>query len=72
MLSNLKGTRVFGLCYLREEAVPRNERMVWAYSDADHANCSNTSRSVTGFVLQLNEWSFGFNRKAQKAVTDDT
>jgi hypothetical protein len=46
--------------------------MVCAYSDADHANCPNTSRSVTGFVLQINGWSFRFKSKTQKAVTDDT
>ena len=48
VLRYLKETRTFGL---REKAVPRNEWMVGAYSDADHANCPNTSRSVTGFVL---------------------
>ena len=56
VLRCLKETRTFGLSYLREEAVPRNELMVWAYNDADYANCPNTSRSVTGFVLQLNGW----------------
>ena len=37
VLRYLKETRTFGLFYLREEAVPINEWMVWAYSDANHA-----------------------------------
>ena len=72
VLRYLKETRTFGLIYKREEAVPNNEWMVCAYSDADHANCPNTSRSVTGFVLQINGWSFRFKSKTQKSVTGDT
>ena len=54
VLRYFEETRIFGLCYLRKEAVARKKLMVWAYSDSDHANGPNTSRSVTGFVLQLN------------------
>ena len=71
VLRYLNGTRTFSLCYGRDEAIPRDELRVFAYSDAEHANCPDTSRSVTGFVLQLNGWSFRFKSKTQKAVADD-
>jgi len=50
----------------------RNQLQLRAFSDADHANCPDTGRSVTGYVLQLNGFSFGFKSKKQKSVTDDT
>ncbi|OWZ01166.1 Gag Polyprotein, partial [Phytophthora megakarya] len=40
--------------------------------DSDHANCPETSRSISGYVLRLNGWSFAFKSKKQKTVTDDT
>ncbi|OWZ12857.1 Gag-pol Polyprotein, partial [Phytophthora megakarya] len=51
---------------------PKERLQVSAYSDADHANCPDTSRPVTGNVLKLNGYSFGFKSKMQPSVTDDT
>ena len=53
VLRYLEETSTFGLCYLREEAVPRNELIVWAYSDADLANCPNTSRVCDCFCASI-------------------
>ena len=50
----------------------RNDLKVFVYSDADHANIPDTSRLVTGCVLQLNGCSFQFKINTQKAATDDT
>ncbi|KAE8981143.1 hypothetical protein PR001_g24083, partial [Phytophthora rubi] len=53
-------------------AVQDGKLQLYAYSDADHANCPDTSRSISGHVLKLNNWSFGFKNKKQNAVTDGT
>ena len=50
----------------------RNDLKVFVYSNADHANSPDTSRLVTGCVLQLNGCSFQFKINTQKAATDDT
>ncbi|KAE8911264.1 hypothetical protein PF005_g21947 [Phytophthora fragariae] len=72
VLQYLKGTNTFGLVYRRSEANPAEQLQLRAYSVADHANCPDTGRSVTGYVLQLNGYSFGFKSKKQQRVTDDT
>ena len=64
MLRYLKETRTYGLTYMRADADTGDDVKVWAYSDADYTNCLYTSRSVTGFVLQLN---IRFKSKTQKA-----
>ncbi|GMG17121.1 unnamed protein product [Phytophthora fragariaefolia] len=43
-----------------------------AYRDADHANCPDTSRSVTGYLLRLNKCVFMYKSKKQDKVTIDT
>ncbi|KAE9015084.1 hypothetical protein PR002_g14033 [Phytophthora rubi] len=72
VLQYLAGTRMYGLVYRRPSAVQDGKLQLYAYSDADHANCPDTSRSISGHVLKLNNWSFGFKSKKQNAVTDGT
>ncbi|KAE8951643.1 hypothetical protein PR001_g33641, partial [Phytophthora rubi] len=60
VLQYLAGTRTYGLAYRRPSAVQDGKLQLYAYSDADHANCPDTSRSISGHVLKLNNWSFGF------------
>ncbi|KAE8965239.1 hypothetical protein PR001_g28792 [Phytophthora rubi] len=72
VLQYLKATRTFGLVYRLRDAAPRRGLQLQAFSDADHANCPETSRSVTGYILQLNGFSVGFRSKMQRSVTDDT
>ncbi|KAE9298600.1 hypothetical protein PF001_g15852 [Phytophthora fragariae] len=72
VLQYLAGTRTHGLVYRRPSAVQDGKLQLYAYSDADHANCPDTSRSISGHVLKLNNWSFGFKSKKQNAVTDGT
>jgi len=43
-----------------------------AYCDADHANCPDTSRSITGYMLRLNGCTFMYKSKQQSKVTTDT
>ncbi|KAE8896230.1 hypothetical protein PF003_g19948 [Phytophthora fragariae] len=72
VLQYLKATRTFGVVYRLRDAAPRRGLQLQAFSDADHANCPETSRSVTGYILQLNGFSVGFRSKMQRRVTDDT
>jgi hypothetical protein len=72
VLQYLAGTRTNGLVYRRSSAVQGGMLQLSAYSDADHANCRDTSRSISGHVLKLNNWSFDFKSKKQNAVTDGT
>ncbi|POM67315.1 LOW QUALITY PROTEIN: Integrase catalytic core protein [Phytophthora palmivora] len=72
VLQYLRGTRNHGLVYRKSDAESAIKLQLCAYSDADHANCPDTSRSISGYVLQLGNWSFGFKSKKQKTVTDGT
>jgi len=72
VLQYLAGTRTYGLVYRRSSAVQGGKLQLSAFSDADHANCPDTSRSISGHVLKLNNWSFDFKSKKQNAVTDGT
>ncbi|KAJ8527308.1 hypothetical protein ON010_g14956 [Phytophthora cinnamomi] len=72
VLQYLQGAKTFGLVYRRSDAKPAENLQLRVYSDADHANCPDTGRSVTGYVIQLNGYSFGFKSKKQERVTDDT
>ncbi|KAE9331793.1 hypothetical protein PF008_g15251 [Phytophthora fragariae] len=72
VLKYLAGTRTYGLVYRRPSAVQDGKLQLYAYSDADHVNCPDASRSISGHVLKLNNWSFGFKSKKQNAVTDGT
>ncbi|EGZ15481.1 hypothetical protein PHYSODRAFT_375036, partial [Phytophthora sojae] len=49
VLQYLKATRTFGLVYRLRDAAPRRELQLQAFSDADHANSPETSRSVTRY-----------------------
>ncbi|POM65706.1 Polyprotein [Phytophthora palmivora] len=71
VLQYLAGTRTHGLVYRRSSA-DDGKLQLYGYSDADHANCPDTSRSISGHVLKLNQWSFGFKSKKQNTVTDGT
>ena len=53
-------TRTYGLCCMRDEADPCNYLKVWAYSDADHANCPGYISVSNWFVILLNGWSFWY------------
>ncbi|OWY92770.1 polyprotein [Phytophthora megakarya] len=70
VLQYLGGTRSHGLVYRKSGA--GSNLKICDYSDSDHANCPETSRSISGYVLRLNGWSFAFKSKKQKTVTDDT
>ncbi|GMF32442.1 unnamed protein product [Phytophthora fragariaefolia] len=72
VLQYLAGTRTYGLVNRQSGAVQDGKLLLCAYSDADHANCPDTSRSISGHVLKLNNWSFGFKSKKQDTVTDGT
>ena len=72
VLRLLRGTRNFELVYRRSDALPPRTLQVCSFSDAEHTNFPNTSRSLAIFVVQLNAWSFRFKSKTQKAITDDT
>ncbi|POM74659.1 Uncharacterized protein PHPALM_8350, partial [Phytophthora palmivora] len=72
VLQYLRGTRNHGLVYRKSDAESAIKLQLCAYSDTDHANCPDTSRSISGYVLQLGNWSFGFKSKTQKTVTDGT
>ncbi|POM59071.1 putative transposable element [Phytophthora palmivora] len=66
VLPYLAGTRTHGL-------VCRSRKLqLYGYSDAEHANCPDTSRSISGHVLKFNQWGFGFKSKKQNTVTDGT
>ncbi|KAE8975156.1 hypothetical protein PR002_g25678 [Phytophthora rubi] len=54
VLQYLAGTRTYGLVYRRLSALQDGKLQLYAYSDADHANCPDTSRSISGHVLRLN------------------
>jgi hypothetical protein len=70
VLRYLRATRTYGLVYRREaEVLPLK---VDAYCDADHANCPDTSRSITGYMLRLNGCTFMYKSKQQSKVTTDT
>lgn len=71
VLKYLRGICTHGLVYKCSTPIVRGPAQVVAYSDADHANCPMTWRSVTGYVIQVNRWSFVFKSKKQKIVTDD-
>ncbi|POM75943.1 LOW QUALITY PROTEIN: Hypothetical protein PHPALM_6880 [Phytophthora palmivora] len=68
LLRYLVGTRTYGLVYRRSSA-DDGKLQLYGYSDADYANCPDTSRSISG---QLNQWNFGFKSKKQNTVTDGT
>ncbi|OWZ06974.1 putative mitochondrial protein [Phytophthora megakarya] len=72
VLQYLRGTRRFWLVYRLSKAIPSEQLQLRAFTDADHANCPDTSRSVTGYVLQPNGYSFGFKSRKRSSVTDDT
>ncbi|OWY92836.1 polyprotein, partial [Phytophthora megakarya] len=60
----------YGLVYRRVgDVLPLR---VDAYCDADHANCVDTSRSITSYLLRLNECTFLYKSKRQGKVTTDT
>ncbi|KAE9233117.1 hypothetical protein PF004_g9734 [Phytophthora fragariae] len=64
----LLGTKTFGLVYRPTDAMP----LLIAFADADHAMCADTSRSNTGFVLQLNGCAWMWKSKQQSRVTTNT
>ncbi|KAE9356332.1 hypothetical protein PR003_g2374 [Phytophthora rubi] len=64
----LIGTKHFSLVYRSTIAPP----LLTAFSDADHAICKGTSRSTTGFVLQLNGYTWMWKSKQQRRVTTNT
>ena len=54
----VKGTANLGLAYVSDEALlpplmPKLNQLV-AFSDASFADCSDTAKSTTGYVLTLN------------------
>ncbi|KAE9058730.1 hypothetical protein PF010_g30891 [Phytophthora fragariae] len=64
----LLGTKNYGLVYRPADTSP----LLTAFADADHAMCADTSRSNTGFVLQLNGCAWMWKSKQQSRVTTNT
>ncbi|KAE8894078.1 hypothetical protein PF005_g3860 [Phytophthora fragariae] len=64
----LLGAKTFGLVYRTTDTMP----LLTAFADADHAMCADTSRSNTGFVLQLNGCAWMWKSKQQSRVTTNT
>ncbi|KAE8902883.1 hypothetical protein PF003_g12850 [Phytophthora fragariae] len=64
----LVGTKHFGLVY----RPIKDKLQLNAFSDADHAMCKDTSRSTTGFALNLNGSTWMWKSKQQGRVMTST
>jgi hypothetical protein len=69
VLRYLKGTSSLGLTYTRN--LPNSNRLT-AYADADWATCTETRRSVSGYVTILNGAAVSWKSKKQGAVATST
>ncbi|RAW38178.1 hypothetical protein PC110_g5547 [Phytophthora cactorum] len=69
VLCYLRGTIDYGLVWRKVES-PKL-RFV-ANADADIGNEKDDRYSITGYVLQLNEWTSAYTSRKQRIVTDDT
>jgi hypothetical protein len=69
VLRYLQGTRDYGLVW--NKPVSPGLQLV-AYADADLGNEKDDCRSITGYVLQLNGYTFCYKSKKQPIMTDDT
>ncbi|GMF61852.1 unnamed protein product [Phytophthora fragariaefolia] len=85
VLRYLCGTTDYGLVWTRSDKpelrvaafvdawrFPKKEIQVVAHADADLGNEKNDRRSVTGFVLQLEGYTFTYSIRKQRLTTDDT
>ncbi|KAG2809913.1 hypothetical protein PC116_g21150 [Phytophthora cactorum] len=67
VLRHRRATRIYGLVYRRQDPVV--PLRVDAHCDAEHANCPDTSRSITGYLVRLNGCMFMYKSKQQGKVT---
>lgn len=68
ILKYLKNTKGKGILYKKGG----NIKELMAYSDADYANCTNTRRSTTGFVILLSDGPISWCSKRQPIVALST
>ncbi|KAG4043721.1 hypothetical protein PC123_g20813 [Phytophthora cactorum] len=69
VLRYLRGTVDYGIVWKKMESPDLH---FTAYVDADLGNEKDDRRSITGFVLQLNRFTFAYKSRKQRIVTDDT
>jgi Reverse transcriptase (RNA-dependent DNA polymerase) len=69
VLRYLKGTVSLGITYTRDQ--PNSNRLV-GFADADWASCTETRRSVSGYVLLLNGGAISWSSRQQKSVALST
>ena len=69
VLRYLKGTRTLGITYTRSNQDPN--RLI-AFADADWAACTETRRSVSGFICLLNGGAVQWRSRQQISVTTST
>ena len=67
VLRYLKGTR--SLCLVLGGSRPPS---LLGYSDADYANCKDTSRSVSGYCYSLGSGAISWRSRKQRTVADST
>ncbi|KAG2971690.1 hypothetical protein PC123_g26694 [Phytophthora cactorum] len=85
VLRYLRGTSDYGLVWTRSESPdmqfvayvnawrpPKKEVQIVAYADADLGNEKDDRRSVTGFVLQVEECTYAYTSHKQRLIADDT
>jgi hypothetical protein len=68
IISYLKGTQLFGICYDGSTT----ETALSAYSDADHAGCLDSRKSTTGSVFLLYGGPIAWKSRRQRCVSKST
>jgi hypothetical protein len=69
VLRYLKGTKDIGITYTRGL---ENENRLLAWADADWAACTETRRSISGYVSTLNGGALSWKCRQQKSVATST
>ncbi|KAG3190388.1 hypothetical protein PC129_g25128 [Phytophthora cactorum] len=60
------------VAYVNAWRPPKKEVQIVAYADADLGNEKDDRRSVTGFVLQVEECTYAYTSHKQRLIADDT
>ncbi len=68
IISYLKGTKLFGICYNGSKTEPS----LSAYSDADHAGCHDSRKPTTGSVFLLYGGPKAWKSRRQRFVSKST
>eukprot|EP00961_Rhodomonas_salina_P011645 156428-Rhodomonas_salina.2 len=67
-LAYLAGTPDKGLTYSRP-ALDKHVNLLYGWVDSDYAEDPDTHRSVTGYVVSLNNWPVSWRAKRQSCTT---